>query len=183
MATTNVWNESRWVSGRYLHVKGQVPRLGLLQITLRVLESHLQTMSLRLNLTQLCFLSFGFHLLLSFTHKHSANSSMTILPAHWTNLIQQLTLSSSVSFSFLSFSLSTAFSSQRRALAFRSLAPPEITPDFWNNVPSRATVYRIHNMFWTNKLSNTQKNVPVMQTLVKLQVLDSLTVEVCLTII
>lgn len=50
------------------------------------------------------------------------------------------TFSSSVSFSFLSFSLSTAFSSQRRALAFRSLAPPEITPDFWNRVPSRATV-------------------------------------------
>lgn len=50
------------------------------------------------------------------------------------------TLSSSVSRSFFSLSLSTAFSSQRRALAFRSLAPPEITPDFWKRVPSSATV-------------------------------------------
>lgn len=53
---------------------------------------------------------------------------------------QYITLSSSVSFSFFSFSLSTAFSSQRLALAFKSLAPPEMTPDFWNRVPSRATV-------------------------------------------
>lgn len=52
------------------------------------------------------------------------------------------TLSSSVNFSFFSFSLSTAFSSQRLALAFRSLAPPEMTPDFWKRVPSRATVWR-----------------------------------------
>lgn len=50
------------------------------------------------------------------------------------------TFNSSVSFSFFSFSLSTAFSSQRRAFAFRSLAPPEITPDFWKRVPSKATV-------------------------------------------
>lgn len=55
---------------------------------------------------------------------------------------QCITLSSSVSFSFFSFSLSTAFSSQRLALAFKSLAPPEMTPDFWNRVPSRATVWK-----------------------------------------
>lgn len=33
------------------------------------------------------------------------------------------------------------FSSQRLALAFRSLAPPEITPDFWKRVPSRETTF------------------------------------------
>lgn len=53
-----------------------------------------------------------------------------------------LTFSSSVKRSFFSFSLSTAFSSQRRAFALRSLAPPEITPDFWKRVPSSATVYK-----------------------------------------
>ena len=31
------------------------------------------------------------------------------------------------------------FSSQRFALALMSVVPPEITPDFWNRVPSRAT--------------------------------------------
>lgn len=56
----------------------------------------------------------------------------------WTGPVP--TFSSSVSLSFFSFSLSTAFSSHRRALAFRSLAPPEITPDFWKRVPSNATV-------------------------------------------
>lgn len=77
------------------------------------------------------------------TH-HSATRRLpaTRVPASHRNRLDSgvFTFSSSVSFSFLSFSLSTAFSSQRRALAFRSLAPPEITPDFWNRVPSRATV-------------------------------------------
>lgn len=50
------------------------------------------------------------------------------------------TFNSSVTFSFFTLSLSTAFSSHRRAFAFRSLAPPEITPDFWKRVSSKATV-------------------------------------------
>ena len=33
------------------------------------------------------------------------------------------------------------FSSQRFAFAFRSLAPPEITPDFWKRVPSSETTF------------------------------------------
>lgn len=48
----------------YLHVEGQVASFCLLQITLGVLESHLKTVSLRLNLTQLCLLPLGLHLLL-----------------------------------------------------------------------------------------------------------------------
>lgn len=72
--------------------------------------------------------------------RRSATRLPAPFPPHAQTFSTVFTLSSSVSFSFLSFSLSTAFSSQRRALAFRSLAPPEITPDFWNSVPSRATV-------------------------------------------
>lgn len=68
------------------------------------------------------------------------------------------TLSSSVSFSFLSLSLSTAFSSQRRAFALRSLAPPEITPDFWKRVPSKATVLKRKPKFKQRKLLCTWKS-------------------------
>ena len=50
-------------------------------------------------------------------------------------------LSSSDSFSFFTLSWFNIFSSQRRAFIFRSLAPPEITPDFWNSVPSNDTDY------------------------------------------
>ena len=50
-------------------------------------------------------------------------------------------LSSSDSFSFFTLSWFNIFSSQRRAFTFRSLAPPEITPDFWKRVPSRDTDY------------------------------------------
>jgi len=36
-------------------------------------------------------------------------------------------------------------------LDFKSLDPPEITPDFKNNVPSRATVCKIKNILpWRN---------------------------------
>jgi len=47
--------------------------------------------------------------------------------------------SSSASFSFLAWRWSRTFSSHRWAFFFRSVAPPDITPDFWNKVPSRAT--------------------------------------------
>lgn len=128
----------------YLHVEGQVSGLCLLQVTLRVFESHLQAVSLRLYLTQLRLLPLGLHLLLKHTHEawHSSVNLINLSSQPSPCVCVCVTFSSSVSFSFLSFSLSTAFSSQRRALAFRSLAPPEITPDFWNNVPSRATVWR-----------------------------------------
>jgi len=53
-------------------------------------------------------------------------------------------LSSSESFSFFTFSWFNIFSSHRRAFALRSLAPPEITPDFWNKVPSNDTDYNRH---------------------------------------
>jgi len=52
--------------------------------------------------------------------------------------------SSSDNFSFFTFSWFSIFSSQRRAFTFRSLAPPEITPDFWNRVPSNDTDYNVH---------------------------------------
>ncbi|KAF3860413.1 hypothetical protein F7725_000668, partial [Dissostichus mawsoni] len=47
----------------YLHVEGEVAGFGLFQITLGVLESHLQTVGLRLHLTQLRLLPLGLHLL------------------------------------------------------------------------------------------------------------------------
>lgn len=54
-----------WCVARvYLHVEGQVASFCLFQITLGVLESHLKTVGLRLDLTQLCLLPLGLHLLL-----------------------------------------------------------------------------------------------------------------------
>jgi len=47
--------------------------------------------------------------------------------------------SSSDNLSFFPFSWFSIFSSQRRAFTFRSLAPPDITPDFWKSVPSNDT--------------------------------------------
>lgn len=52
------------VTEPYLHIEGEVTGFCLLQITLRVLESHLQTVGLRLHLTELCLLPLGLHLLL-----------------------------------------------------------------------------------------------------------------------
>lgn len=48
----------------YLQVEGEVAGLGLLQVALGVLESHLQAVGLGLHLAQLCLLSLGLHLLL-----------------------------------------------------------------------------------------------------------------------
>lgn len=48
----------------YLHVEGEVACFRLFQVTLGVFESHLKTMGLRLNLTQLRLLPLGLHLLL-----------------------------------------------------------------------------------------------------------------------
>lgn len=49
---------------QYLHVEGQVAGLGLFQVTLGVLQSHLKTVGLRLHLTQLGLLPLGLHLFL-----------------------------------------------------------------------------------------------------------------------
>ena len=52
------------VARLYLHVEGQVAGFCLFKITLRVLESHLKTVGLRLHLPQFSLLPLGFHLLL-----------------------------------------------------------------------------------------------------------------------
>ena len=51
-------------SSSYLHVEGEVACLGLLQVTLGVLEPHLEAVGLGLHLTQLRLLPLGLHLLL-----------------------------------------------------------------------------------------------------------------------
>lgn len=61
------------------------------------------------------------------------------------------TFNSCISWVLLSLKFFNSFSSQHRALYFKSLEPPEITPDFKNNVPSRATVWKIKNTLpWGN---------------------------------
>lgn len=50
--------------GGYLEVEGEVARLGLLQVTLGVLEPHLEAVGLGLDLPQLGLLPLRLHLLL-----------------------------------------------------------------------------------------------------------------------
>ena len=66
-------------------------------------------------------------------------------------------LSSSDRDSFLDLRPLSIFPSHRLAFIFKSLAPPEMTPDFWNSVPSSDTACEPHRKVHVNhKLVHVQ---------------------------
>lgn len=75
-------------------------------------------------------------------------------------LFKRPTFNSLIKLSLLSFILLISFSSQTLALNLKSLDPPEITPDFKNKVPSRATVWKKISYIQIN-LKKTQPKYPM----------------------